>query len=161
MMRFEIAVHQFGKVRGGQSSHMRVIRFLHNHGAVSQGELQLVLGIKAATMSELISRLEEQQIIRGYHADINATAAGYEIEAVVLATARASAEESLYRLIEDRPEVVAAWDLAGRTGLLLRVICKDMASFEALVESFQQAATTESYFCLHQRKGTQFPVEDL
>lgn len=63
MMRFEIAAHQFGKVRGGQSSHMRVIRFLHNHGAVSQGELQLVLGIKAATMSELISRLEEQQMV--------------------------------------------------------------------------------------------------
>ena len=63
MIRFEIASHQFGKVRGGQSSHMRVIRFLHNHGAVSQGELQLVLGIKAATMSELISRLEEQQMV--------------------------------------------------------------------------------------------------
>ena len=63
MMRFEIASHQFGKVRGGQSSHMRVIRFLHNHGAVSQGEMQLVLGIKAATMSELISRLEEQQMV--------------------------------------------------------------------------------------------------
>ena len=63
MMRFEIASHQFGKVRGGQSSHMRVIRFLHNHGAVSQGEMQRVLGIKAATMSELISRLEEQQMV--------------------------------------------------------------------------------------------------
>lgn len=63
MMRFEIVSHQFGKVRGGQASHLRVIRFLHNHGSVSQGELQLILGIKAATMSEMINRLEEQGLV--------------------------------------------------------------------------------------------------
>ena len=78
----------------------------------------------------------------------------------LLATAHAGAEQSLYQMIENRPEVVAAWDLAGRTGLMLRVICKDMASFEALVESFQQVAATETYFCLHQRKNVQFPMED-
>ena len=139
----------------------RILRVLQQDARITMTALAEQISMSVPAAAERVHRLEEQQIIRGYHADINAAAAGYEIEAVVLATAHAGAEESLYRLIEDRPEVVAAWDLAGRTGLLLRVICKDMASFEALVESFQQAATTASYFCLHQRKGTQFPVEDL
>ena len=44
---------------------------------------------------------------------------------------------------------------------MLRVLCKNMASFEALVESFQRFAATESYFCLHRRKDIRFPLEDV
>ncbi len=71
------------------------------------------------------------------------------------------ATETLRQLIADSADVAGAWDLAGRTGLMLRVICRDMASFQALVEAFQQVSTTESYFCLHQRKGAQLPLEDV
>ena len=92
--------------------------------------------------AERVHRLEEQQIIRGYHADISAVAAGYEIEAVVLATAHAGAEQSLYQMIENRPEVVAAWDLAGRTGMMLPDICNDMASFKPMLETFHQVTAT-------------------
>ena len=76
----------------------------------------------------------------------------------MLATAHAGAEQSLYQMIDDRPEVVAAWDLAGRTGLLLRVICKDMASFEALVEAFQQVPPLASFTCVVSTMATLSPL---
>ena len=139
----------------------RILRVLQQDARITMTALAEQISMSVPATAERVHRLEEQQIIRGYHADISAVAAGYEIEAVVLATAHAGAEQSLYQMIENRPEVVAAWDLAGRTGLMLRVICKDMASFEALVESFQQVAATESYFCLHQRKDVQFPLDDV
>ena len=139
----------------------RILRVLQQDARITMTALAEQISMSVPAAAERVHRLEEQQIIRGYHADINAASAGYEIEAVVLATAHAGAEESLYRLIEDRPEVVAAWDLAGRTSLMLRVLCKDMASFQTLVESFQPFAVTESYFCLHQCKDAQFPLEEV
>ena len=138
----------------------RILRVLQQDARITMTALAEQISMSTPATAERVHRLEEQQIIRGYHADISAAAAGYEIEVMMLVTAHAGAEQELYQLIEERQEVVAAWDLAGRTGLLLRVICRDMASFQALVEAFQQVSTTESYFCLHQRKGTQFPVED-
>ena len=139
----------------------RILRVLQQDARITMTALAEQISMSVPATAERVHRLEEQQVIRGYHADISAAAAGYEIEVMMLATAHAGAEQSLYQMVGGRPEVVAAWDLAGRTGLLLRVICKDMASFEALVEAFQQVATTESYFCLHQRKGTQLPLEDV
>ena len=139
----------------------RILRVLQQDARITMTALAEQISMSTPATAERVHRLEEQQIIRGYHADISAAAAGYEIEVMMLVTAHAGAEQELYQLIEERQEVVAAWDLAGRTGLLLRVICRDMASFQALVEAFQQVSTTESYFCLHQRKGTQFPVEDI
>ena len=138
----------------------RILRVLKQDARITMTALAEQISMSVPATAERVHRLEEQQIIRGYHADISAVAAGYEIEVMMLVTAHAGAEQSLYQMVEERSEVVSAWDLAGRTGLLLRVICKDMASFEALVESFQQVSTTESYFCLHQRKGVQLPLED-
>lgn len=139
----------------------RILRVLQKDARITMTALAEQISMSVPATAERVHRLEEQQIIRGYHADINAVAAGYEIDVMMLVTAHAGTEQSLYQLIEDRPEVAAAWDLAGRTGLMLRVLCKDMASFQSLVEVFQQVATTESYFCLHQRKGVQFPLEDV
>lgn len=60
---YEICIHQFRRVRGGLSSQIRVLRFLHNHGSITQRELQDALCIKSAAMSELISKLEEQKLV--------------------------------------------------------------------------------------------------
>ena len=82
----------------------RILRVLQQDARITMTALAEQISMSVPAAAERVHRLEEQQIIRGYHADINAAAAGYEIEAVVLATAHAGAEESLYRLIEDRPE---------------------------------------------------------
>ena len=57
-MRFEMCWHQFRRVRGGLDGQIRVMRFLSNHGAAAQHEIQTALGIKSAAVSEHISKLE-------------------------------------------------------------------------------------------------------
>ena len=57
-MRFEMCWHQFRRVRGGLDGQIRVMRFLSNHGASTQHEIQEALGIKSAAISEHISKLE-------------------------------------------------------------------------------------------------------
>ena len=58
IMRFEMCWHQFRRVRGGLDGQIRVLRFLYNHGAATQREIQDALGIKSPAMSEHISKLE-------------------------------------------------------------------------------------------------------
>lgn len=139
----------------------RILRILQQDARITMTALAERISMSVPAAAERVHRLEEQQIIRGYHADISAAATGHQIEVMMLATAHPGAEQNLRQLVSDSPEVVAAWDLAGRTSLMLRVLCKDMASFQTLVESFQPFAVTESYFCLHQCKDAQFPLEEV
>ena len=55
IMRFELCWHQFRRIRGGLDGQIRVMRFLHNHGASTQIEIQEALGIKSPAMSEHIT----------------------------------------------------------------------------------------------------------
>ena len=64
IMRFEMCWHQFRRVRGGLDGQMRILRYLHNHGAATQREIQDALGVKSAAMSEHISKLEDKGFIR-------------------------------------------------------------------------------------------------
>jgi DNA-binding MarR family transcriptional regulator len=58
-MLFEMMIYQFQRMRGGQTSQIRVLRFLHNHGSANLKVLQEALAIKSAAMSELVTKLEE------------------------------------------------------------------------------------------------------
>ncbi len=64
IMRFEMCWHQFRRVRGGLDGQMRVLRFLHNHGAATQRDIQEALGVKSAAMSEHITKLEAKGFIQ-------------------------------------------------------------------------------------------------
>ena len=64
IMRFEMCWHQFRRVRGGLDGQMRILRFLHNHGAATQRDIQEALGVKSAAMSEHISKLEAKGFIQ-------------------------------------------------------------------------------------------------
>jgi DNA-binding MarR family transcriptional regulator len=62
-MLFEMVSYQFQRVRGGQTSQIRVMRFLHNHGSANLKALQEALAIKSAAMSELVAKLEERELV--------------------------------------------------------------------------------------------------
>lgn len=62
-MRFEMCWHLFRRIRGGLDGQMRVLRYLYNHGAAIQTEIQEALGIKSAAMSEHITKLEAKGYI--------------------------------------------------------------------------------------------------
>lgn len=60
---FEQATHQFIRCRGGNTSQMKVLRFLMHHGSVTQREIQRALNIGSAAMSEIVTKLESKDLI--------------------------------------------------------------------------------------------------
>ena len=70
----------------------RILRVLQQDARITMTALAEQISMSVPATAERVHRLEEQQVIRGYHADISAAAAGYEIEVMMLATAHAGAE---------------------------------------------------------------------
>ena len=85
----------------------RILRVLQQDARITMTALAEQISMSVPATAERVHRLEEQQIIRGYHADISAVAAGYEIEAVVLATAHAGSIDEFRRRPIYRPVLEA------------------------------------------------------
>lgn len=74
-------------------------------------------------------------MIRGYHADVDATALGVGFEVVVSVTMEredASTIEAFETGLSDIPEVIRAERLFGEPDYLLRVMTADIAAYQKL-----------------------------
>lgn len=74
-------------------------RILHalqrNARKISSGDIAKDADVSASTVRNRIQRLEEQGVIRGYHADVDYERAGYQLYTLIICTAPVRRREEL------------------------------------------------------------------
>ncbi len=77
----------------------QILRILQDDARTPFSEIAREIEMSSATVHDRVSRLEEAGVIRGYHADVDASAVGYGVSALVgLRVEQGHEEESLSRL---------------------------------------------------------------
>jgi Lrp/AsnC family transcriptional regulator for asnA, asnC and gidA len=77
----------------------QILRILQDDARTPFSEIAREIEMSSATVHDRVSRLEEAGVIRGYHADVDASAVGYSVSALVgLRVEQGHEEESLSRL---------------------------------------------------------------
>lgn len=97
-----------------------ILRHLQRDARTPFSEIARELEMSSSTVHERVSRMEEADVIRGYHADVNPSAVGLGISAVIgLRVEQGHEAETLQRLeaIEGVQEVLLTtgeWDVIAR-----------------------------------------------
>lgn len=104
----------------------QILEILARNARLSVREIARRVGVAPGTVAERIGRFERRGVIRGYHAQIEPTALGYALEAIVgLQTIQGpSTDETLDRMMEI-PEVEEAYVVTGQWDLVVRVRVRD------------------------------------
>ena len=93
-----------------------ILRELQRNARTPFSEIARRIDMSSATVHDRVKRLEEEGVIRGYHADVDPSAVGLSVEAVIgLRIEQGRAEETLDRLkeLEEVQEVLLTtgdWD---------------------------------------------------
>lgn len=72
----------------------------------SSGTIAEMAGVSASTVRNRIQRLEEDEILTGYHADVDYEPAGYQLHTLIVCTAPVRQREELAAAALDVPGVV-------------------------------------------------------
>lgn len=110
------------------STDYAILRALQENGRLSNKELAAHVGLAPSTCIERVRRLREEGVLRGVHADVNPTALGIGLEAIVHLRLRHHSRESLSSMrtyLLAQKEVVAAYYLAGANDFLVHVAVRD------------------------------------
>jgi DNA-binding Lrp family transcriptional regulator len=85
-------------------------------------------------VSERLERLRSRGIIRGYHADIDLAALGWDVEAIIGITAKqGEALQDLVDHVMNFSQVVAAYIVTGRWDILLSVRAQSHQALQEFV----------------------------
>lgn len=116
----------------------RLLAELQAEGRVTNVDLARRVGLTAPPCLRRIRTLEEEGVIRGYHADLDASKLGYAISVFAMVSLRSQAEESLRAFeehIKTLPEVRECHMLNGEIDFILKIVSRDLQSFQEFLTS--------------------------
>lgn len=137
----------------------RILSDLQAHGRMTNVELAERAGISAPPCLRRLRALEDDQVILGYHAEINAEAMDYKIIAFVQVKLSSNNDHDLRQFeaaIMRLPEVRECHLLAGDFDFLLRVVGRDWEDYQkfltAELVSAPHVAQTKSSLVIRRSK---------
>ncbi len=111
----------------------RIIRELTANGRMTNVQLAQRVGITPPPCLRRVRALEEAGLIRGYHAEVDAPALGFELTVFVMVALHSQAEADLRAFenhIQAWPLVRECYMMSGETDYILKCIAPNMAAFQ-------------------------------
>jgi Lrp/AsnC family leucine-responsive transcriptional regulator len=120
-----------------------ILRELQEDARLSYAEIGRRVGLSSPAVQERVKRLEDADVIKGYHAAINPTKVGFPIIALsrlrqVNGKDRAKVIELIYQL----PEIIHCIDITGEDGFVLTILAGSHKHLDKILMQFQPYGQT-------------------
>ncbi len=121
-----------------------ILRRLQADGRMTNVELAAHVGLTAPPCLRRVRALEESGVIRGYHADLAPEALGWPITVFAMVSLKSQAEADLKAFeahVAALPEVRECHMLNGEIDFILKVVARDLPSFQTFLTSSLTSAS--------------------
>ncbi|MFK7754513.1 MAG: Lrp/AsnC family transcriptional regulator [Sedimentitalea sp.] len=114
----------------------KILSELQQDGRMTNVELARRVGISAPPCLRRVRTLEENGLIRGFHADVNAHALGFEVQVFAMVGLDSQAESELSAFearCREWPLVRECHMLNGEVDFILKCVAPDLSSFQSFL----------------------------
>ncbi len=127
-----------------------ILKVLSTEGRISKTALAERVNLSATACWDRLQRLETAGIIKGYHADVALKHLTPHVTVFVLAELanhNAEAFSAFEAIVNQHDHITGCWALGGGFDYLLQVICRDIDSYQQLMDRvLDQDAGLARYF---------------
>ena len=117
---------------------MNILRLLQENGRMTNVDLSRKVGISAPPCLRRVRALEQEGLIEGYHAKLNALDLGFAITVFAMVGLHSQAESDLQAFEErvaDWPLVRECYMLNGEIDFMLKIVARDLNEFQTFLTS--------------------------
>ncbi|AIQ40660.1 MULTISPECIES: Lrp/AsnC family transcriptional regulator [unclassified Paenibacillus] len=112
----------------------KIISAIMNNGRITWSELAGLLGLSSPATADRVRRLEEQGVITGYTALIDAESAGYGLAALIaVSLERPEHRQGFIELVMKLPEVQECHHTAGDDDYILKLRCRGTRDLDRII----------------------------
>jgi Lrp/AsnC family transcriptional regulator, leucine-responsive regulatory protein len=122
--------------RSQDATNIALLRELQENARLSLAELGRRVGLSPPAVADRLERLEQEGAIKGYRAEVDPRALGYEL-AIVFRIRPAPRElKKVAELAQRTPEVVECHRITGDDCYLMKAHARDVEHLEELIDRF-------------------------
>jgi Lrp/AsnC family leucine-responsive transcriptional regulator len=115
---------------------LKILKMLQQNSKITNLELSRKIGLSPAPTLERVKKLEISGIIKSYHAHVDSKVMGLNVQTFVLvslAWQKPNALENFVKKVKKVDEIVDCHIITGDADFLLRIMCKDIPTYEKLL----------------------------
>lgn len=117
---------------------LKILERLQDDGRITNVELANSVGLTAPPCLRRMRALEDEGVIKSYHAAIDSAKMGYTITVFAMVSLKSQAENDLQAFedhVQKLPEVRECYMLNGEIDFILKVVAKDLQQFQSFLTS--------------------------
>jgi Lrp/AsnC family transcriptional regulator, leucine-responsive regulatory protein len=115
---------------------LQILAILQADGRITNADLAKKVGLSPPSVLQRVRSLEKANLIRGYHALLDAERLGLRITALAMVSLSLHQEQPIERFrrsIQDIPEILECYHVSGEFDFLMKIQVKDIRAYEALI----------------------------
>lgn len=116
----------------------KILRILQEEGRITNLQLSENIGLSAAPTLERVRKLERAGIIKSYHALVDASKLGFGLKVIIQVSLIRQIDNAMQKFVDqirDIEEVVECAQVTGDYDYYLKVVVKDIAEYDELVNT--------------------------
>jgi Lrp/AsnC family transcriptional regulator, leucine-responsive regulatory protein len=124
------------------ATNLRLLEELQADARLSLAELGRRVGLSSPAVAERLTRLEQENVILGYRAELNPRALGLSLTAIIRARPTPRQLRQVSELAQSSPEVVDCRRITGEDCLIMTAHVRSVEHLEELIDRFAIYAQT-------------------
>lgn len=117
---------------------LQILNHLQKKGRAQRNKLAEIVHLSVPSVSERMRKLEEQDLIQGYHAELNSKQFKFDITAFVFVEVDGSDNyKTFVKKASEEPEILECHSITGDGSHMLKIRTENTASFEKLLSTIQ------------------------
>lgn len=115
---------------------LHILKILQDSSKITNLDLSKRIGLSPAPTLERVKKLEQNEVIQSYHAQVNPEAIGLMVKTFVLVSLdwrKPQARESFLSQVDTIEEITECYIITGEADFLIKIVCKDIPTYERLL----------------------------
>ena len=115
---------------------LSILRILQDNSKITNLDLSKRIGLSPAPTLERVKKLEQNDVIQSYHAQVNPEAIGLMVKTFVLVSLdwrKDQARENFLEQVQNIEEITECYIITGEADFLIKIVCKDIPTYERLL----------------------------
>jgi Lrp/AsnC family leucine-responsive transcriptional regulator len=126
----------------------KLLKELQRNARTSFAELGRIIGLSTPAVIERVKRLEESQVILGYHAHVAPTTVGRSVEAFIKVSVAGNHLLRFAATVQKIDEVLECYRITGAESFLVLVAVRDTVHLQAVIDLMMPYVSTNTSIIL-------------
>lgn len=112
----------------------KILKYLQRNARMSNAEIGRHVGISSPAVSERIKKMEDAEIIQGYHTIVAPMQTGYQLKALITLRAFMGMLKPFLEKVKTYDEVLNCYRITGNENIVMEVVLKNQKHLEMFID---------------------------